>query len=148
MRTAQEAIATIRQEIERRAELNTTQFKKGLISVETLTARDSQLLGLNTFLDSLSVDAPEGLGEAIKSYVTPRLDKEYVAYGEHRQKQLSKFDAYDLEAAIEFGAEWAFGQGETVEGFIAGTNQTSAVLAIPRGEYVKGDKVIVQIRKK
>ena len=96
----------------------------------------------------------EGLDEAIKSYVTPRLDKEYVAYGEHRQKQLSKFDAYDLEAAIEFGAEWAFGQGEYAEGRIIGYDDGSFELVVSwldipnRSIFKDGDKVIVQIRKK
>ena len=46
------------------------------------------------------------------------------------------------------GAEWMAGQGETVEGYIAGTNEVAAILAIPRKEHNKGDKVVVQIRKK
>jgi len=97
-------------------------------------------------------DAPEGLDEAIKSYVTPRLDKEYVAYGEHRQKQLSKFDAYDLEAAIEFGAEWAFGQGHTFTQPVLtnGMGQTYVTFKFVycESEVEEGEEVIVQIRKK
>ena len=46
------------------------------------------------------------------------------------------------------GAEWMAGQGETVEGYIAGINEVAAILAIPRKEHNKGDKVVVQIRKK
>lgn len=96
-------IEKIRQEIERRAELNTTQFKKGLISVETLTARDSQLLGLNTFLDTLSVDAPEGLDEAAKAY------EDGLGYYECMNQWPS--------VAFKAGAEWAFGQFEPVGTF-------------------------------
>ena len=46
------------------------------------------------------------------------------------------------------GAEWMAGQGETIEGYIAGTNKVAAIRAIPRKEHNKGDKVVVQIRKK
>lgn len=52
----------------------------------------------------------EELKKAIKKYVDARLDKTYEAYGEHRQKQLSKFDAYDIEEAIEYGAKWQMEQ--------------------------------------
>ena len=56
----------------------------------------------------------EELNEAIKKYVDARLDKTYEAYGEHRQKQLSKFDAYDIEEAIEYGAKWQKEQDESI----------------------------------
>lgn len=50
--------------------------------------------------------------------------------------------------SFKAGAEWMAGQGETVEGYIAGINEVAAILAIPRKEHNKGDKVVVQIRKK
>lgn len=62
---------------------------------------------LLAFIDSLPNEpVNDDLKEAIKAYTNAKLDKTYEAYGEHRQKQLSKFDAYDLEEAIEYGANW------------------------------------------
>ena len=92
-------------------------------------AYDAFLCGYGAKCDA---ELPEGLDEAAENY---EYEKGYIIYP-------------DIKEIFKAGVEWAFGQGETVEGFIAGTNQTSAVLVIPRGEYVKGDKVIVQIRKK
>ena len=54
----------------------------------------------------------------------------------------------DINAAFKAGAEWMAGQGETIEGYIAGVNDVAAILAIPRKEHNKGDKIVVQIRKK
>ena len=71
------------------------------------------------------------------------------------EAELPATTPFALEYVIEMlyktfkaGAEWMAGQGETVEGYIAGTNKVAAILAIPRKEHNKGDKVVVQIRKK
>ena len=72
-----------------------------------------------------------------------RLQNRYIDTDGYEQELFEIIDSLQQEQQ-----ELAFGQVEIVEGFIAGTNQTVAVLAIPRGKYVKGDKVTVQIRKK
>ena len=58
------------------------------------------------------------------------------------------FSRDELIGLVKAGAEWMAGRGETVEGYIAGVNNIAAILAIPRKEHNKGDKVVVQIRKK
>lgn len=58
-------VAEVQIEIERQHEHNVSQFKKGLISLDTLTARDSALLGLKSSLDSL----PEVSEKELCSYV-------------------------------------------------------------------------------
>ena len=60
------------------------------------------------------------------------------------KESLFDFDCRCFKA----GAEWMAGQGETIEGYIAGVNNVAAILAIPRKEHNKGDKVVVQFRKK
>lgn len=69
----------------------------------------------------------EELNKAVKEYVDARLDKDYEPYGEHRQKQLSKFNAYDLEEAIEYGAKWQKEQDERIyRDFFDARNQGDA----------------------
>lgn len=79
-------------EIERRQELNVEQFKKGLISVDTLTARDSQLLGLKDFINSLPEDEPsEDLEKAAE---------------EHSKIVFNGLSVIDNIEAFKAGAQW------------------------------------------
>ena len=48
-----ETIEKIKAEIERKQQENLAQFNKGLINIDILTARDSQLLHIRTFVESL-----------------------------------------------------------------------------------------------
>lgn len=91
----------------------------------------------------------EELNKAIKKYVDARLDKTYEAYGEHRQKQLSKFDAYDIEEAIEYGAEWMKEQmmKEAVEGNIYGVDEQWVESEVVEHIGQEGDKVKLIIIK-
>ena len=95
------------------------------------TNAGSELKELISFITSLQQERPS---------LPSNLDEaaENCTYCEH---------AYARESFKE-GAEWAARQGETVEGYIAGINEVAAILAIPRKEHNKGDKVVVQIRKK
>ncbi len=122
MKTTQELLATIRQEIERRITDNTFGAKLELIDILA-------------YLDSLSVNDPEGLDEAAWNYA-------------------SKNCEYD---AFKAGAEWAFGQGYSQEYRIQyneGVSDTSTqsrqmtfTIPVPN-DFLDGDKMIVQIRKK
>ena len=68
--TNAELIAQIRAEIERKLTQNVDGFKSGKITIETLTARDSQLLYINSFLDTIPTGEKEvDLEEYIKNEI-------------------------------------------------------------------------------
>ena len=83
-------------------------------------------------LDSLSVDAPEGLDEA--------------AYKYSFESRPSVYGQVDVIDAFKAGAEWAFGQGYSVEDRVRDLPMKYLPLWCEKAE--PNDKVIVQIRKK
>ena len=58
----------IKAEIERQSERNTKLFQDGAISVEALTARDSQLMIIRTFIESLEKEQDVDLEKEIEDY--------------------------------------------------------------------------------
>ena len=48
----------------------------------------------------------EELEEASKEWLRPQLDKSYEKYGENKMMELTRFDAFAMLEAIEFGAKW------------------------------------------
>lgn len=61
-------IEKIKAEIERQSERNTKLFQDGAISVEALTARDSQLMIIRTFIESLEKEQEVNLEKEIEDY--------------------------------------------------------------------------------
>ena len=48
----------------------------------------------------------EELEEASKEWLRPQLDKSYEKYGENKMMELTRFDAFAMLEAIEFGDKW------------------------------------------
>ena len=117
-------------------------IKESLNGVRKLL-KGEELTGRERF-EKLQPSIPSDLDEAARSI----RDELYLKEGKRDAYGNPYFLPETLMKAVEAGAGWMAGQGETVEGYIAGTNEVAAILAIPRKEHNKGDKVIVQIRKK
>ena len=102
---AQELLPTIRQEIERRIkELDNDKY----INLDAKACRVSELGFLKRFLDTLAVDAPEGLDEAAEELAD---EHGFIKNPDCKPAKYSWQAVRDvfIEAA-KAGAEWAFGQ--------------------------------------
>ena len=94
---------------------------------------------------------PSNLDEAAEKYSnTPYNFGEFaeIEYEFGEPIETVADDKVFVKNAFKAGAEWMAGQGEKIEGYIAGVHDVAAILAIPRKEHNKGDNVVVQIRKK
>jgi len=101
--TNAELLATIRAKIERRIK---ELYNDKYINLDAKACRVSELGFLKRFLDSLSVDAPEGLDEAAEN-LYPNLD---VKKGTSFFANEEWSEVKNLRCAFKAGAEWAFGQ--------------------------------------
>ena len=101
-------LATIRAKIERRIkELDNDKY----INIDAKACRISELNLFERFLDTLSVDAPEGLDEAADTIPLKLLTENKESY---------IFDSTGMrfpKDCFKAGAEWAFGQFESMGTF-------------------------------
>lgn len=127
-------IEKIKAEIERQSERNTKLFQDGAISVEALTARDSQLMIIRTFIESLEKEQEVNLEKEIEDYyhtnlgfilspVDTRIIVEEIARHFYElglnAKEKSENPTIRGWVARDKGAKWMAGQGETKKGVVA-----------------------------
>lgn len=137
---AQELLAYIRQEIEKRIEAHKT--KNGFPAGSICAIRIKTYEELLQFLGTVALEEdPEGLDEAARLYAIPHYMKDID------REHIDEYP-YDtgLEAAFKAGAEWIVGQGYSVEDRVRDLPMKYLPLWCEKAD--PNDKVIVQIRKK
>jgi len=139
--TNKELIDKIRQEIERLTN-NAHEMPDGAKDKDYYLGKDNAYAELLSFLDSLSVDAPEGLDEAAENA--------WSLY-EYRESPKGLYSSCFVDG-FKAGAECAFGQGHTFTQPVLtnGMGQTYVTFKFVycESEVEEGEEVIVQIRKK
>lgn len=144
--TNKELIDKIRQEIERQMAFLPTVGYSTHIADDYIPVQNV-LKHLLSFLDSLPVEAPEGLDEAAENYGEANTKEEY-----HTEEGIIQTYGIAYEA-FKAGAEWAFGQGVTMNGSVTKIG-TDCFLDVDGDQeqmlsvFDNEEEVIVQIRKK
>lgn len=115
--TNTELLETIKHEIEGLT-TNAHEMPKTAKYRDYYLGKDNAYSEILEFLDSLSVDAPEGLDEAAEEFAEGEWDG--VAVDTDGNVLYSQDE---IEYAFKAGAEWAFGQFEVVPNKYLGTKE-------------------------